>query len=848
MKNFDPQTALSYAREISRPRMVGTPGEESIRQEISRRLEGMGLNVRHQPFRFSTTLEVFIALEILVSQLLVLASIWISRSAPGAAVFLVIPLVAIVVGAGRLNRSVSRHSFSPSPDKRFAFWSNICWTIGAHYATENIVGTYPGAARKPNLPRLYLVAHYDSKSQRIPLTIRIALFTISIIGSLLFSGLIVVAIFVPALTLLYYMVAGVVLLSSIPLLFLDYGNDSPGAIDDASGVGVVLHLAEILADYPEIHDHLDVTVLLTGAEELGTAGAFAYVQENQSEIRDQSATSGLHVLNFDGVGVAGSLYLVAPGKVNGSSTGIALRKLITEACHELGYQIGIFRLPGALFDHMPFADLGCDTASLIAIGKHTWFIHSSNDSDDKLDLRGIERAGRVGLKIVEKLFANYQVEPRKDATWPDKRDLYKHDPVLRFLVDKLRFTPNQMFFVGLICASLDLLIAWHENLLRSGSDVGIKIIPALEDPPYLLTMFIMIPLFLRTYVWMADGIWEVLMGLERNRLIREQDRETYQTNISRLAGSYTQGWVAVTMACAVGLQLLIEWGNLTYGYQTYNTTLTYSTSLMLRQILFRIPLGLFAIYAAASVLVRVVLLDDWHDLMKGIELQLNPTHWDETCGYSPFTNYVVNLLGVFVGIAIFFFTKLLFQYDSEKVVWQANFNLGVLVSLVLALVMGYVMFYYFPTRVASKAMLRAKRRQLEAISDRYLKELQVFLLLLGNEGGKFQAPAEFESDKSHTSKPERELLTIKGQLERLGQLNDATRLLEGLPESPINRKALKHFAVSFVSIPVSTGLVNSFQFLISGQDSFEKFGSLFAKGPIDAILGVLRILSTGKPE
>jgi hypothetical protein len=836
MNHFNPETALSYARAISRPRMVGTAGEEITRQKISRRLEQIGLQVSCQPFRFSTAMGEFLALEILTSQLLILASIGVSRLEPRLVIFLVIPLVMLILAIRPLNRSVQMHSFPPKPGEPFSLWSKICWNLGARYATENIVGTYPGASGKPGLPGLYLVAHYDSKSQRIPLVIRIALFAIGIGGSLVFAGLIVLGIFIPVLTTISYGVAGVALLSSIPLLFLDAGNISPGAIDDASGVGVVLHLAEVLASQPEIHNRLNVTVLVTSAEELGTVGALAYVLENQSELRRQSVTGGLHVLNFDGPGVLGSLYLAAPVKKSHPSVRISLEDLVKEACEELGYRIGRFGLPGALFDHLPFADLGFDTASLIAIGKSTWFVHSAQDSADKLDQRGFEQAGMVGLLVMERLLAKYQAQPQRETVHLDKTDLYKNDPVLRFLVGRLHLTPNRMLFAAFTFGVLDLLIAWRYNLLYSREGI----IGALRDPPYLLTMFIMIPLFLRTYVWMADGIWGIFMGLQQNRLIPEQDLETYHKNISRLAARYTTGWVVFAMVCTVILQVLINFGNLNYPH-TYNTILTP------RLVLFRIPLGVLAVYGAASVLVRLALLGDWRDLMEGIEPQINPLHWDQACGYSPFTNYIINLLGIYVGLATFLFSKLLFQPARDQVALQPVYDLGILVSLILVLVMGYVIFYYFPTGTARRAMLKAKRQQMETISDRYINELRLLSFLLGERSVITLAIPEPADSHSKVGKPTWEPPTVKGQIEHLKQLDDAMGLIEKLPESPISQKALGRFGISYVSIPLSTILYNSFQFLISGQKSLDTLQQLLAGGSIvNIVQGILCILFTGK--
>src|SRR3989304_731625 len=118
------------------------------------------------------------------------------------------------------------------------------------------------------------MAPYDSKSQYMPLAIRIGLFVIAVPSSLLVALLALLNLSLPVISVL-----GVIaLLAGLPLLFLDFGNNSPGAIDNASGVGLVLHLAECLSQRSDWRDRLRVSVVCTSAEELGLMGVVAFVR------------------------------------------------------------------------------------------------------------------------------------------------------------------------------------------------------------------------------------------------------------------------------------------------------------------------------------------------------------------------------------------------------------------------------------------------------------------------------------------------------------------------------------------------------------------------------------------
>jgi len=69
----------------------------------------------------------------------------------------------------------------------------------------------------------------------------------------------------------------------ILMLQADFTPYAPGANDNASGVGVVLSLAEKLAKDPL--DHATVWIVLTGCEEVGCYGAEDFIRRHKTELR-----------------------------------------------------------------------------------------------------------------------------------------------------------------------------------------------------------------------------------------------------------------------------------------------------------------------------------------------------------------------------------------------------------------------------------------------------------------------------------------------------------------------------------------------------------------------------------
>ena len=101
--------------------------------------------------------------------------------------------------------------------------------------------------------------------------------------------------------------AAMELFALVPCLHADFTPFSPGANDDASGVGVILALAERLSREPLAHT--EVWLAFTGCEEVACYGMAAFLDAHAAELGDESVylildqmgTGQLMVLTIDGL-------------------------------------------------------------------------------------------------------------------------------------------------------------------------------------------------------------------------------------------------------------------------------------------------------------------------------------------------------------------------------------------------------------------------------------------------------------------------------------------------------------------------------------------------------------------
>ncbi|MEA2647380.1 MAG: hypothetical protein QOE92_2463 [Chloroflexota bacterium] len=120
-----------------------------------------------------------------------------------------------------------------------------------------------------------------------------------------------------------------------------------GANDNASGVGVVLSLAEALAIDPP--PDTEVVVLATGAEEAGMVGMQAFLKKHADEMERA------WLINVDNVGAGDVFYTTEEGMLLKHKTGKELRHLAEK----------IETLPGMEISGRPFRTMSNDTEPVL---------------------------------------------------------------------------------------------------------------------------------------------------------------------------------------------------------------------------------------------------------------------------------------------------------------------------------------------------------------------------------------------------------------------------------------------------------------------------------------------------
>jgi len=241
------------------------------------------------------------------------------------------------------------------------------------------------ATRGGPVPATWLMAHLDSKSQPVPILVRAAGVTLLIIAWL--AGFVVAGAQLAASVewgAAWSAVAAIAAAGALPVIATTVGSRSPGALDNATGVATVLAAAEA--------SQSPLGVCLTSAEELGLAGARAWVQGRGAP------PAGVVVVNCDGVDDAG-----ATTSMHSGARPTALVDAVVAAARRAGTSVRAHRLlPGVLTDGVALADAGWPVVTLSKGSVRTLArIHTSLDRADGITGEGMAEVARVIVALLE---------------------------------------------------------------------------------------------------------------------------------------------------------------------------------------------------------------------------------------------------------------------------------------------------------------------------------------------------------------------------------------------------------------------------------------------------------------
>lgn len=340
------------------PRLAGTAAVAGAETAIAEQLTALGFTVHIEAFRTSDRR---------------LRAPAVAGAAAGWLVLLLVPLLVLPFAAGWAVLVVGTAGAALVALLAVGIAQGTVPVGSVEVDARNLVATRGD-------PSIWLIAHSDSKAQRFSLLSRAIVSLIGVLGGVALLALLVWRVFgavpwgavAPVAVCVLIASAAFAMTAASPAL-----DDSPGAVDNASGVIAALTAAHALGS------RADVGVLITGAEELGMEGARAWCAGKSHPVM---------FVNFDGVDARGTTLVAAH---RGASPELA--DALAGALNEAGVPARVGRLPfGVLVDGVALARAGHGGVTVMRGTLRTLAaVHTPRDTAARTDVAAAVAVGRA---------------------------------------------------------------------------------------------------------------------------------------------------------------------------------------------------------------------------------------------------------------------------------------------------------------------------------------------------------------------------------------------------------------------------------------------------------------------
>lgn len=276
--------------------------------------------------------------------------------------------------------------------------------------TSNIIASLDSKAEKT----IVFTAHLDSKAQNIDILTRIFLagfcaVSSGIIALYSFYYLYLVKRIYETLTILSQMkilqlnlalmiLTWGVILILITLFFSGSDNESEGALDNASGVVVLMELVRYFNDNPPKNVNLEF--IATAAEEDGLIGMVKNLDEGHNKYQKGKVC----FVNMDCVGGTGEIKIIDSYGIPPVRTSGKLSDKLKESAKRMNIRAkSVYSPAGAGYDSIPAAYRGYESVTLACckLFGELALIHSENDRIEKIDYSSLEKTFSLCKELVE---------------------------------------------------------------------------------------------------------------------------------------------------------------------------------------------------------------------------------------------------------------------------------------------------------------------------------------------------------------------------------------------------------------------------------------------------------------
>jgi len=379
---------MKHIYSLAFNRSTSSTGDTEGCYYIQKQLESVGIETQYQYFSFDTPYRILIRIAYVIMLIYLI-------------LYRLLLVVAFYFGIKYLFATTRNYSLVRQED------------------SKNLLATIPAQNDTIKRPVIILTAHYDSFSANIPYRLQNVLFFIFRIIiipyfalTLTFSLMLLTRSAIPIINMLN--LEQVILISSIfefvfvsIIFLLIYDTKkSKGAIDNASGVSVLIEISKYIAEKPL--ENYDVIVLFTGAEEWGLLGSKRYCKRNRKYLRETYDLDRSFNINVDMVGSYVGM-IKKKAYYHKIRKDVPINEIIDEIARDSNISITKHhKIISPKTDHKSFKKFARKTRSKFQVVcfhsvNDSKYIHSRHDTPDKCNPEALKNAISVIYNSIKRV-------------------------------------------------------------------------------------------------------------------------------------------------------------------------------------------------------------------------------------------------------------------------------------------------------------------------------------------------------------------------------------------------------------------------------------------------------------
>jgi len=281
-----------------------------------------------------------------------------------------------------------------------------------------------------------------------------------------------------------------------------------------------------------------------------------------------------------------------------------------------------------------------------------------------------------------------------------------HEPISRFLIQKLKFSPVKTFLLLVI---VHVVIEMIPGIVYEATTVNKNYLGVFEDYAGLGLGLVIVPSSWAFFIWLPIIAKKNVLSLCQSDVISKKDREKFFKIVDQVIGiTKKKYYYAIVVFISIAITVLAQITSERYDPPFWGHTIPiYNYILLVPKM--ALSFYIFVQYAIWTLLLIVLL----NRIFNSISINLIPYHYDNASGLGMVGDFSYGIGRISLIMGLFIILEIVTALTRGQGISQLNIILEVIAFPILT-----IAFFFLPLISCRKEMVKAKEDILQSVGDK----------------------------------------------------------------------------------------------------------------------------------